>query len=122
MAKKILTVDDSKTMREMIAFTLKNAGYEVVEAEDGSAALSMLDGAKVDAVITDLNMPNMNGFELIRALRANPSYKFTPILMLTTEGDDSKKQEGKAAGVKPFNPEKLVEVVKKVCPPAGVAA
>ncbi len=124
MAKKILAVDDSKTMREMVSFTLKGAGYEVMEAEDGKAALEALTGAKVDAVITDLNMPNMNGFELIRQLRANPAYKFTPILMLTTEGDDSKKQEGKAAGatgwiVKPFNPEKLVEVVKKVCPPAA---
>ena len=127
MAKKILAVDDSKTMREMVSFTLKGAGYEVVEAEDGQAALSLLNGGKVDAVITDLNMPNMNGFELIRALRANPAYKFTPILMLTTEGDDSKKQEGKSAGatgwiVKPFNPEKLVEVVKKVCPPDVAAA
>ena len=121
MAKKILAVDDSKTMRDMVSFTLKGAGYEIVEAEDGKAALAVLNGVKVDAIITDLNMPNMNGFELIRALRANPTYKFTPILMLTTEGDDSKKQEGKAAGatgwiVKPFNPEKLMEVIKKVCP------
>jgi two-component system chemotaxis response regulator CheY len=124
MTKKILAVDDSKTMREMVTFTLKNAGYEVVEAEDGKAALDALGGAKVDAVITDLNMPNMNGFELIRALRANPTYKFTPILMLTTEGDAAKKEEGKSAGatgwiVKPFNPEKLVEVVNKVCPAAA---
>ena len=124
MTKKILAVDDSKTMREMVSFTLKGAGYDVVEAEDGKLALAALGGVKVDAVITDLNMPNMNGFELIRALRADPAYKFTPILMLTTEGDDAKKQEGKAAGatgwiVKPFNPEKLVEVVKKVCPPAA---
>lgn len=121
MSKKVLTVDDSKTMRDMVSFTLKGAGYDVVEAEDGAQALKVLDGHKVDAVITDLNMPNMNGFELIRALRANPLYKFTPILMLTTEGDGSKKEEGKAAGatgwiVKPFNPEKLVDVVKKVCP------
>ena len=121
MAKKVLAVDDSKTMREMVSFTLKGAGYEVIEAEDGKAALTAKEGVKVDAVVTELNMPNMNGFDLIRNLRANPNYKFTPILMLTTEGDDSKKQEGKAAGatgwiVKPFNPEKLVEVVKKVCP------
>ena len=121
MAKKIMTVDDSRTMREMVSFTLKSAGYEVVEAEDGKAALSVISTTKVDAVITDLNMPNMNGFELIRSLRANPTYKFTPILMLTTEGDDARKQEGKSAGatgwiVKPFNPEKLVDVVKKVCP------
>lgn len=127
MAKKILAVDDSKTMREMVSFTLKGAGYEVVDAEDGKAALAALNGIRVDAVITDLNMPNMNGFELIRALRANPLYKFTPILMLTTEGDASKKEEGKSAGatgwiVKPFNPGKLVEVVKKVCPPDAAAA
>ena len=127
MAKKILAVDDSKTMREMVSFTLKSAGYEVMEAEDGKAALAVLNGGKVDAVITDLNMPNMNGFELIRALRANPLYKFIPILMLTTEADGSKKEEGKSAGatgwiVKPFNPEKLVEVVKKVCPTAEAAA
>lgn len=126
MAKKILTVDDSKTMREMVSFTLKRAGYEIVEAEDGKAALNILNSTKVDAIITDLNMPNMNGFELIRSLRTNPTYKFTPILMLTTEGDDAKKQEGKAAGAtgwisKPFNPEKLVEVVKKVCPLSEVA-
>lgn len=126
MAKRVLAVDDSRTMREMVAFTLKNAGYEVIEAEDGKAALAALGGAKVDAVITDLNMPNMNGFELIRALRANPQYKFTPILMLTTEGESSKKEEGKAAGatgwiVKPFNPQRLVEVVAKVCP-LGAAA
>ena len=126
MGKKILAVDDSKTMREMVSFTLKSAGYDVIEAEDGQAALAALGGQKVDAVITDLNMPNMNGFELIRALRANPLYKFTPILMLTTEADGSKKEEGKSAGatgwiVKPFNPEKLVEVVKKVCPLAAAA-
>ena len=126
MAKKILTVDDSRTMREMVTFTLKGAGYEILEAEDGKVALDILNGNKVDAIITDLNMPNMNGFELIRELRANPSYKFTPILMLTTEGDGSKKEEGKAAGatgwiVKPFNPDKLVEVVKKVCPSEAAA-
>ena len=124
MVKKILAVDDSKTMRDMVSFSLKSAGYEVMEVEDGQAALNALNGGKVDAVITDLNMPNMNGFGLIRALRANPLYKFIPILMLTTEGDGSKKEEGKAAGatgwiVKPFNPEKLLEVVKKVCPAAG---
>jgi len=126
MAKKILTVDDSKTMREMVSFTLKSAGYEVIEAEDGKAALETLSNNKVDAVITDLNMPNMNGFELIQSLRANPAYKFVPILMLTTEGEDSKKQQGKSAGatgwiVKPFVPEKLVEVVQKVCPQGAAA-
>ena len=121
MSKRALTVDDSKTMRDMVTFTLKGAGFEVIEAEDGKHALTVLNGSKVDVIITDLNMPNMNGIELIRALRADTNYKFTPILMLTTEADDTKKQEGKAVGatgwlVKPFNPEKLVQVVQKVCP------
>ena len=120
MSKVILTVDDSRTMREMVAFTLQEAGYKVLEAEDGKAALTVIEGNHVDAIITDLNMPNMNGTEFIRAARNNPRYKFTPILMLTTEGDAGKKQEGKAVGatgwiVKPFNPDKLIEVVKKVC-------
>jgi two-component system chemotaxis response regulator CheY len=121
MSKKILAVDDSKTMRDMVKFTLKDAGYDVLEAEDGKAALSVLNAHKVDLIITDLNMPNMNGFDLIRHVRGGGNHKFTPILMLTTEGDDSKKHEGKSAGatgwiVKPFNPEKLVNVVKKVAP------
>jgi len=120
MSKRALAVDDSKTMRDMVSFTLKSAGFEVIEAEDGKDALIKLGANAIDVVITDLNMPNMNGFDLIRALRGNSSYKFTPILMLTTEGDDSKKQEGKSAGVtgwivKPFNPEKLIQVVNKVC-------
>lgn len=119
MVKTALTVDDSRTMREMVAFTLRSAGYDVIEAEDGKNALSVLGGKKVDVIITDLNMPNMNGIELIRALRAIPTYQYTPILMLTTEADDSKKSEGKQAGatgwiVKPFSPEKLVQVIQKV--------
>ena len=119
MGKRIITVDDSKTMREMVSFTLKNAGYDMLEAEDGKHALEVLTGQTVDVIITDLNMPNMNGIELIRALRADARFKFTPILMLTTESDDNKKGEGKSAGatgwiVKPFNPEKLLQVVQKV--------
>lgn len=107
-------------MREMVSFTLKNAGFEVTEAEDGEDAIGKLGGNKYDVIITDLNMPKKNGIELIKELRANPDYKFTPILMLTTESDDSKKTEGKAAGatgwiVKPFNPDKLIQVVNKVC-------
>lgn len=121
MTKKILTVDDSKTMRDMVSYTLKSAGYEVIEAEDGRAALQAFGAGSVDAVITDLNMPNMNGFELIASLRNDPHYKFVPILMLTTEGDEAKKQQGKNAGatgwiVKPFHPERLLQVVEKVCP------
>ncbi len=121
MARKALTVDDSRTMREMVAFSLKSAGYEVLEAEDGRAALAVLGGQPVDVIITDLNMPHMDGIELIRTLRAQPAHRTTPILMLTTESDGSKKQLGKEAGatgwlVKPFNPDKLVETVRKVCP------
>jgi two-component system, chemotaxis family, chemotaxis protein CheY len=119
MAKKALTVDDSKTMREMVSFTLKSAGFEVQEAEDGVQAVTLLKSGRVDVIITDLNMPNMNGIELIRALRADPTHKLTPILMLTTEADGAKKEEGKQAGatgwlVKPFQPDKLVAVVAKV--------
>lgn len=121
MSKKIMTVDDSKTMRDMVAFTLRGAGFDVSEAEDGQKALAALGATKVDLIITDLNMPNMDGIALIKALRANPTHKATPILMLTTESDSNKKAEGKAAGatgwlVKPFVPEKLIELVKKVCP------
>lgn len=120
MSKRVLAVDDSKTMRDMVTFTLKSAGFEVIEAEDGKDALNKLGSDTVDLVITDLNMPNMNGFELIRSLRAQNNHRLTPILMLTTEGDDGKKQEGKNAGatgwiIKPFNPEKLIQVVNKVC-------
>jgi two-component system chemotaxis response regulator CheY len=120
MAKRALTVDDSKTMREMVSFTLKNAGFEVIEAEDGKIALDVLGNQPVDLIITDINMPNMDGIALIKALRAKDAYKFTPILTLTTESDASKKNEGKEAGatgwiVKPFNPEKLIQVVNKVC-------
>ena len=119
MAKNIITVDDSASVRQMVSFTLKGAGYTVMEAGDGKEALAKLAGSKADMVITDLNMPNMNGIELIKALRANPAYKFVPIILLTTESQDSKKQEGKAAGatgwiVKPFKPEQLLSVVKKV--------
>ena len=121
MAKHILTVDDSRTMREMVAFTLRKAGYEVREAEDGEKAIAVLKSNAVDVVITDLNMPVMDGVALIRALRADPKHSSLPILMLTTESDAGKKAEGKSAGatgwlVKPFDPEKLIDVVKRVSP------
>ncbi len=120
MGKKVLAVDDSKTMRDMVSFTLKGAGYEVVEAADGLLALDALGNQSVDLVITDINMPNMDGIGLVKALRENPLYRSTPILVLTTESDDSKKNEGRSAGatgwiVKPFEPEKLLKVVQKVC-------
>ena len=119
MEKKIMTVDDSASVRQMVGFTLKNAGYDVVEAEDGKDALAKLIGAGVKMVVTDLNMPNMNGLELIKALRADGAYKFIPIVFLTTESQEAKKLEAKAAGatgwiVKPFKPEQLLAVVKKV--------
>ena len=121
MAKRILTVDDSKTMRDMVSFTLKKAGYEVGEAEDGKVALTVLAGAKFDLIITDLNMPNMDGISLIKNVRAASQHRAVPILILTTESDSTKKADSKAAGatgwlVKPFSPEKLLELVQRVCP------
>jgi len=119
MAKRVMTVDDSKTMRDLVAFTLRGAGFEVSEAEDGKKALAALQVAPVDVVITDLNMPNMDGVTLIRSLRTLPAFRSTPILMLTTEFDAAKKAEGKSAGatgwlVKPFDPKKLIDVVNRV--------
>jgi len=120
MTLNVLTVDDSKTMRDMVSFTLKGAGYSVVEAEDGQHALSTLGGKAIDLVITDINMPNLDGIGLIKALREKPEFRSTPILILTTESNDEKKAEGRQAGatgwiVKPFEPEKLLKVVQKVC-------
>jgi len=119
MAKLIMTADDSASVRQMVSFTLKQHGYEVVEAVDGKDALLKLQGQKVDMLITDLNMPNLDGIGLIKGARALPACRFIPIVMLTTESQDTKKQEGKAAGatgwiVKPFQPDQLIAVVKKV--------
>jgi two-component system chemotaxis response regulator CheY len=105
-------------MRQLISFALKDAGYDVLVAKNGDEALGRLSGAKVDMVITDLNMPEMDGIELIKKLRGMRDYKFVPIVMLTTESQEDKKQEGKQAGasgwiVKPFSPEQLIGVVKK---------
>jgi two-component system, chemotaxis family, chemotaxis protein CheY len=115
----ILTVDDTASMRQMISFTLNSVGHEVIQASDGQEALKVLEGKKVDLVIADINMPNMDGITLLKSLRALADYKFTPILMLTTESQEAKRQQGKVAGatgwiVKPFNPEQLLTVVKKV--------
>jgi len=115
----ILAVDDSASMLQMVSFTLKGAGFDVVEATDGQHALDVAKTRKVDLVITDVNMPRMDGITLIGELRKLPSYKFIPLLMLTTESSPEKKQQGKAAGatgwiVKPFNPEQLLMTVKKV--------
>ena len=119
MAKIILAVDDSASIRQMVAFTLKSSGYEVVEGVDGMDGLEKAKGKSVNLVLTDQNMPRMDGLTLIKNLRALPQYKTVPILMLTTESSDAMKAQGKAAGatgwlVKPFDPQKLIEVVKKV--------
>lgn len=117
--KKILIVDDSESIRELVGFTLEAAGYAVEKGCDGVEAIGMLDGSELSLVITDLNMPNMDGIELIREIRKKREYAAVPILMLTTESQAAKKEEAKAAGatgwiVKPFVQEKLVEIVKKV--------
>ena len=119
MPKVIMTADDSVSIRQMVSFTLKDAGYEVVEAEDGVEALEKLNKQHVDMLFTDLNMPNMDGIELIKQVREHQAYKFMPIIMLTTESQEEKKKEAKASGatgwiVKPFKPEQLLAVVKKV--------
>jgi two-component system chemotaxis response regulator CheY len=119
MAQKILVVDDSTSMRQMISFTLKGSGYDVVEATDGQQGLSTAKTQSFDLVFTDVNMPGMDGLSFTRELRKLPNYKFTPILVLTTEASTDKKAEGKAAGatgwlVKPFNPEQLLNTVKRV--------
>jgi two-component system, chemotaxis family, chemotaxis protein CheY len=115
----ILAVDDSASMRQMVSFTLKGAGYEVVEAVDGVDALNKAKMKKFDCVVTDVNMPNKDGISLIKDLRALSNYKFVPLLMLTTEAGLDKKQQGKEAGatgwiVKPFNPEQLLKTIQKV--------
>jgi two-component system chemotaxis response regulator CheY len=119
MAKTILAVDDSASIRQMVAFTLKGAGYDVVEAVDGQDGLDKAKSKSINLVLTDQNMPKMDGLTLIKSLRALPQYKAVPILMLTTEAGDDMKAQGKAAGatgwlVKPFDPQKLLDVVKKV--------
>jgi two-component system chemotaxis response regulator CheY len=119
MAKCILIVDDSETVRQVLQLALGNAGYHVVEAEDGFDALTKLSGAQVDMLITDLNMPNMDGLELIKKVREEGKHRFTPIVMLTTESSEEKKKAGREAGasgwiVKPFKPEQLLKVVKMV--------
>ena len=115
----ILAVDDSASMRQMVSFTLKSAGYNVVEAVDGQDAYEKAQGRSFDLVLTDQNMPRMDGISLTKKLRESPQFKTTPILMLTTESSDPMKQAGRAAGatgwlVKPFDPTKLIEVIQKV--------
>lgn len=117
--KSILIVDDSASMRQALRIALKSGDYDVTEAVDGLDAMSKLDGRKFHLIISDLNMPGMDGFALVTEAKAMPAYRFTPIMMLTTEVSDEKKQAGKAAGVrawmpKPFQPNVLLEAVAKL--------
>ncbi len=119
MGKSVLAVDDSRSMRQMVSFTLKGAGYNVVEAVDGQDGLNKSKDHIFDLILTDQNMPKMDGLTLVRSLRVLSNYKQVPILMLTTESGDEMKSQGKQAGatgwiVKPFDPEKLLTVVKKI--------
>jgi two-component system chemotaxis response regulator CheY len=120
MAKTILIVDDSNSLRTVVKMALTGVGYSVLEAADGKAALDLLDGRPINMVVSDLNMPVMNGIEFVKAVKTLPAYKFMPIMMLTTDSQESKKDEGKAAGVrawmvKPFSPSQLVKAVDKLC-------
>ncbi|WP_429127069.1 response regulator [Aeromonas veronii] len=122
MGKTILIVDDSATIRQVVGMTLKGAGYEVMEASDGKDALNKLDGKKINLIISDVNMPNMDGITFVKEAKKLVNYKFTPVIMLTTESQDSKKQEGQAAGakawvVKPFQPEQMLAAVAKLIMP-----
>jgi two-component system chemotaxis response regulator CheY len=122
MAKTVMIVDDSASLRTVVKMALKGAGYEVVEGCDGNDALAKLGGQKIHLIITDLNMPNLDGIGFVKAVKQRPDYKFTPIIMLTTEGQESKKQEGQAAGVKawvvkPFQPDQMLNAVAKLALP-----
>ncbi|WP_196158107.1 response regulator [Reinekea sp. G2M2-21] len=116
---KILIVEDSASMRQLASFTLKSAGHDVTEAKDGVEGLAMASATQFDAILTDKNMPNKNGLDMVKELRQKPNYRSTPIIMLTTESSDKEKQEGKAAGltgwmVKPFQPDKLLTTFKRI--------
>ncbi|MFC3625205.1 response regulator [Vogesella amnigena] len=119
MSRSILIVDDSMSMRQTLAIALRAGGYEVTEAVDGKDALTKLDGRKFNLIISDVNMPNLDGISFVKQAKLLPAYRFTPVLMLTTEGDEKKKMEGKAAGVKawivkPFQPPMLLDAVAKL--------
>ena len=122
MAKLIMIVDDSMSLRQVVSITLKGAGYDVLEAHDGSDALAKLTGQKIHLIISDVNMPNLDGIAFVRAAKQLPAYRFTPVIMLTTEGQESKKREGQAAGakawmVKPFQPAQMLAAVSKLIMP-----
>lgn len=122
MAKTIMIVDDSASMRQVVGIALKGAGYTVLEGRDGKDALSKLTGLKVHLIISDVNMPIMDGITFLKEVKQMASYKFTPVIMLTTESAEEKKREGQAAGarawvVKPFQPEQLLNAVQRLCLP-----
>jgi len=122
MAKTILVVDDSASLRQVVSIALKSAGYDVMEAVDGRDALGKLNGSKIHLIISDVNMPNMDGITFVKEMKKLPDYKFTPVIMLTTESQESKKQEGQAAGakawvVKPFAPQQMLAAVSKLIMP-----
>ena len=122
MAKTILITDDSASMRQLVSISLRGAGYEVIEACDGVDALDRLKGQKVNLVISDVNMPRMDGYDFVKALKQRQEYRFTPVIMLTTESDEGKKQAGKLAGakawiVKPFKPDQLLAAVASLVQP-----
>ena len=122
MAKTIMIVDDSPSLRQVVSIALKGAGYDVIDAFDGKDAISKLDGRKINLIISDVNMPVMSGIDMVKEIKQMAQYKFTPIIMLTTESEDSKKQAGKEAGVKawvvkPFKPDQMLDAVSKLIMP-----
>jgi len=122
MGKTILIVDDSTSLRQVVGIALKGAGYEVIEGCDGKDALTKLDGRKIHLIISDVNMPNMDGITFLTHVKQHPRHKFAPVIMLTTEGQDAKKEQGRAAGakawiLKPFNPPQLLDAVSKLILP-----
>ena len=122
MAKTILIVDDSASIRQVVGIALKGAGYDVIEACDGRDALTKLDGTKIHLIISDVNMPNMDGISFVKEVKKNARYKFTPVIMLTTESQDDMKKQGQAAGakawvVKPFKPDQMLTAVSKLILP-----
>ena len=122
MAKTIMIVDDSASLRQVVSIALKGAGYDVIDACDGKDALAKLDGRKIHLIISDVNMPNMDGITFVKAAKQLPAYKFTPVIMLTTEAGDGKKAEGQAAGakawvIKPFQPAQMLSAVSKLILP-----
>ena len=122
MARTIMIVDDSASVRQVVGIALKGAGYDVIDACDGRDALAKLTGQKVHLIISDVNMPNMDGITLVKELKRHPNYKFTPVMMLTTESQEAKKAEGQAAGakawiVKPFQPPQMLDAVSRLVLP-----